>query len=278
MRTVDEYLRDLLNKRSNNQQYNDNEKRAYSYMYDLLNQWKQKYNSNRWINNIKIEIQNSGSKAKGDAIKGKSDIDLFVSITDFDNQHAAKDYYFDLYEFLKLHFTSDCIRLQNVSIGLKYAGCSIDVTPGKRINQQYFRNGKYYTDHYIYSRKNDRNTQTNIQEHIDLVKNSGLSNEMMLLKIWRNCHGLELPSIAIEIITAEVLKSYRSYSLYVNIKKVFESLRDSILTRRIIDPANSANNIADSMTLKEKQEIKNVAIQSLSYDHGDKVTTSKIVW
>ena len=32
------------------------------------------------------------------------------------------------------------------------------------------------------------------------------------------------------------------------------------------------------MTLKEKQEIKNVAIQSLSYDHGDKVTTSKIVW
>ena len=87
-----------------------------------------------------------------------------------------------------------------------------------------------------------------------------------------------MPSIAIEIITAELLKSDRSYSLYVNIKKVFESLRDSILTRRIIDPANSANNIAYSMTLKEKQEIKNVAIQSLSYDHGDKVTTSKIVW
>lgn len=75
----------------------------------------------------------------------------------------------------------------------------------------------------------------------------------------------------------ELMQEMKAF-LYVNIKKVFESLRDSILTRRIIDPANSANNIADSMTLKEKQEIKNVAIQSLSYDHGDKVTTSKIVW
>ena len=52
---------------------------------------------------------------------------------------------------------------------------------------------------------------------------------MMLLKIWRNCHGLELPSIAIEIITAEVLKNDRTYSLYANIKKVFESLRVSFL-------------------------------------------------
>ena len=120
--------------------------------------------------------------------------------------------------------------------------------------------------------------QTNIQEHINLVRNSGLSNEMMLLKIWRNCHGLELPSIAIEIITDEVLKQDKTNSLYDNIKKVFEALRDSILTRKIIDPANSSNNIADSMTLKEKQEIKNMAAQSLSYDHGDTVTTRKIVW
>lgn len=279
MQTVNEYLYDLLERKSNNQQYNENEKKAYSFMCELLNQWKQKYNSYVWDHGaIKIDVQLSGSKAKGDAIKGKSDIDLFISITDFDNLHTAKDYYYDLYNFLKPHFPEDCIRLQNVSIGLKYAGCSIDVTPGKKINQQSFRKGRFYTDHYIYSRKNDKNMQTNIQEHINLVRNSGLSNEMMLLKIWRNCHGLELPSIAIEIITDEVLKQDKTNSLYDNIKKVFEALRDSILTRKIIDPANSSNNIADSMTLKEKQEIKNMAAQSLSYDHGDTVTTRKIVW
>ena len=278
MATVDEYLRELLNKKSNNYQYNDNEKKAYAYIYDLLNQWKQKYNSYYSWNGITIEVQQSGSKAKGDAIKGKSDIDLFVSITDINNQHTAKDYYFDLYGFLKSHFTSDCIRLQNVSIGLKYAGCSIDVTPGKRINQQVYRNGHYYTDHYIYSRKNDKNTQTNIKTHIDLVRNSGLTNEMMVLKIWKNCHGLELPSIAIEIITEEVLRQNRSYSIYNNVKRVLESLRDNITTRRIIDPANSANNIADTMTETEKRDIKRAAENSLSFDYGKEVATSKIVW
>ena len=101
---------------------------------------------------------------------------------------------------------------------------------------------------------------------------------MMLLKIWRNCHGLELPSIAIEIITVEVLKNNKSSYMYENIKKVFESLRDTILNRRIIDPSNSNNNIADGMSQSEKEEIRKVAIQSLSYDHGDTVTTSKIVW
>ena len=70
-----------------------------------------------------------------------------------------------------------------------------------------------------------------------MVKNSGLTKEMMILKIWKNCHNLELPSIAIEIITCEVLRNNRSYYLYNNVKKVLESLRDTITTRRIIDPA-----------------------------------------
>ena len=101
---------------------------------------------------------------------------------------------------------------------------------------------------------------------------------MMILKIWRNCHNLELPSIAIEIIVNDVLKYNRTYSLYENVKKVLESLRDTIISRKIIDPANSNNNIADTMTSSEKEEIRKTAIQSLSYDYGDTIATSKIVW
>lgn len=279
MATVDEYLRALLNKKSNNYHYTENEEKAYSYIVDLVNQWKQSYNQGFYSwNGISIEMQKSGSRAKGDAIKGKSDIDIFVSITDSNNQNTVKDYYESLYNFLKPKFATNSLRKQNVSIGIDYAGCSIDITPGKRINQQAFRNGKYYTDHYIYSRKNNANTKTNIQTHIDLVRNSGLANEIMILKIWRDCHALELPSIAIEIITTEVLKNNITYSLYNNIKKVIEALRDSITTRKIIDPANSVNNIADTMDRTEKEKIRDIAIQSLSYDHGDTVTTSKIVW
>ena len=275
--TVDEYLRDLINKRQNYFQYTQNEDRDYQYIADLINQWTQAFNYNSW-NGITVQMQKSGSRAKGDALKGKSDIDIFVSITDPNNQNTVKDYYDSLYNFLKTKFQSHCIRKQNVSIGLEYAGCSIDVTPGKRINQQFYRNGRYYTDHYIYSNKTGHNTQTNIQTHIDLVRNSGLTNEIMILKIWRNCHALELPSIAIEIMTVEILQYNKTYSLYKNVKKVFEVLRDTILTRKIIDPSNSSNNIADGIAYTEKVQIRNAAIQALTHDHGDYVDLNKVVW
>ena len=45
--------------------------------------------------------------------------------------------------------------------------------------------------------------QTNIQKHIDMVRYSGLQNEIMLIKMWRSCHGLDLPSIYIEILANE---------------------------------------------------------------------------
>ena len=95
MATVEEYLRELLNKKQNNYNYSQNEERAYNYIADLINQWKQTFN-NQFIyssNYIAIEMQRSGSRAKGDAIKGKSDIDIFVSITDPSNQNTVKDYY-----------------------------------------------------------------------------------------------------------------------------------------------------------------------------------------
>lgn len=278
MATVDEYLNNLLIKKSNNNGYTQNEERAYSYMYDLINRWKQSFNNTYYWSNIQIEMQKSGSKAKGDAIKGKSDIDIFVSITDRNNTYSVKDYYENLYKFLKPYFINENIRKQNVSIGVTYAGCSIDITPGKRVNYNFFNFNNSYSDHNIYSRKNDSITLTNIQKHIDLVQLSGLTKEMMILKIWRNCHNLELPSIAIEIIVNDVLKYNRTYSLYENVKKVLESLRDTIISRKIINPANSNNNIADTMTSSEKEEIRKIAIQSLSYDYGDTIATSKIVW
>lgn len=278
MATVNEYLNELLNKKQNNYNYTENEKRTYAYISDLLNQWKQRFNSINYYYPIQIQMELSGSKAKGDAIKGKSDIDIFVSITDRTNQFTCKDYYEDLYAFLKPKFATNSLRKQNVSIGISYAGCSIDVTPGKRINYNSYSIYNDYDNHFIYSRKQNKNIQTNIKKHVNLVKNSGLTKEMMLIKLWRNCHNLALPSIAIEIIVNDILYDKNSYDLYSNFKKILEALRDSITTRKIIDPANTNNNIADTMDDDEKENIREIAIQSLSYDHGNTVTTSKIVW
>lgn len=119
MITIDEYLNNLLEQKSNHYTYTPNEERAYSYLYDLINRWKQHFNNNVTSGYyIDIEMEKSGSKAKGDAIKGKSDIDIFVSITDKNNIYTVKDYYKDLFNFLKPYFVNNTIRKQNVSINI----------------------------------------------------------------------------------------------------------------------------------------------------------------
>ena len=57
MATVDEYLNNLLIKKSNNNSYTQNEERAYTYMYDLINRWKQSFNNTYYWNNIQIEMK-----------------------------------------------------------------------------------------------------------------------------------------------------------------------------------------------------------------------------
>jgi hypothetical protein len=123
----------------------------------------------------------------------------------------------------------------------------------------------------MWSNKKQGLMQTNIQKHIDLVRHSGLQNEIICVKMWRNCHGLELPSIYIEILATEILN--KNNSLETNVWKLLQTLRDTVQSRRIIDPANSNNNISDSMTNAEKQAIATTAKNSLNQDYW-----SSIIW
>ena len=280
--TVAEYLNRILAKRSNNGAYTQAEIQAYNRMTSLIDKWADTYKvSDGWYgykNVLAIEAQKSGSRAKGTAIKGKSDIDIFVSITDKNGSYTIKDLYNDLYDFLRRELeTTINMRKQNVSIGIDYSGCSIDITPAKRYNGSYYTlNGRRYDDHWIYSRKSDTRTLTNIQKHIELVQNSGLANEIMLLKIWRNQNNVELPSIYLEIFAKEVL-GYNYYTLERNFKTLLTAIKDTVLTRKVVDPSNSSNIISadNNITQSEKQNAKKVAEKSLELMNED---WRKVIW
>ena len=100
--TVREYLEGILAKSSNNGAYTQAEIQAYNRMNSLIEKWAQtfkKFNGWSYEYPITIEAQKSGSRAKGTAIKGKSDIDIFISITDKNGQYAIEDLYNNLYSF-----------------------------------------------------------------------------------------------------------------------------------------------------------------------------------
>ena len=75
------YVNKIIEKYSKNGQLTQNEKTVYSNLSQTLNNWFNR-TYNRYSYYPKMSIQQSGSRAKGTAIKGKSDMDMFLSIED----------------------------------------------------------------------------------------------------------------------------------------------------------------------------------------------------
>ena len=255
------YVNKIIEKYSKNGQLTQNEQTAYSNLSQTLNNW---FNStyNRYTYYPKLNIQQSGSRAKGTAIKGKSDMDMFLSIEDPNNSSTLQQFYEDTYAFLKSKGYT--VRKQNVSIGVKYYGCDIDVVPAKRVNSQSY--GRY-DDHYLWSNKHKTRMLTNIQKHIDMVRNSGVQKEIMLLKVWRENHGLDFPSIYIEQLCIEKLSKNNQYNLADNFWQMLHYISDNIENKRVVDPSNCNNIISDSLTNSEKRQIANQAQNSLGQEY-----------
>ena len=217
----------------------------------------------QWGNNYLVSTDFSGSLAKGTANSIGTDADIFLSLSSTTPGTLA-DMYGTLYNAVtSAGYTA---RKQNVSIGVKVNGYSIDLVPGRRQSQ-------YGNDHSLYRNKAGSWTQTNIATHIDYVKNSGRVDEIRVLKIWRELHGLTFPSFFLEMATINALHYARHGSLADNVWSALEHFRTNIKTVSYIDPANTNNIVSDDCTQIEKSAIAIKAAESLS-----KPNWSQIVW
>ncbi|MFL0267909.1 nucleotidyltransferase domain-containing protein [Candidatus Clostridium radicumherbarum] len=203
-----------------------------------------------WLDEIKI----SGSRAKGTAINLSSDLDLFISLKS-SNPFTLKQIYNSLYDAIIKEGIS--ARKQNVSIGINYQGHNIDLVPASR----HSGNTNY---HSLYKSKADSWTQTNIDKHINLVKDSGRRDEIIALKIWRKLHGLDFPSIYLELTVLEALYYKNKNQLGFNFLTILEYLQNEFVEKRIVDPSNTNNVISDDLYKYEKQAIAAKAMESRS--------------
>ncbi|MCM0758111.1 hypothetical protein M7775_05915 [Sporomusa sphaeroides DSM 2875] len=132
----------------------------------------------------------------------------------------------------------------------------IDLVPG-RVMQG------YQNYHSLYKAKSDTWTQTNISEHIKIVKQSCRIDEIIALKIWRMLNGLSFPSIYLELTVIEALKYQRTNQLSNNIWKVLQYLSSDFITARIIDPSNTNNIISEDLSRIEKETIRSASSVAL---------------
>lgn len=207
----------------------------------------------QWAIGYLNDIIISGSCAKGTAIRGCADVDLFISIAS-NVPGTLERIYNSLLLFSNNYGWNP--RRQNVSIGITYNNTKIDLVPG-RVQQG------YQNYHSLYKANTGSWTQTNIAEHIRIVRGCGRIDEIIALKVWRELNRLSFPSIYLELTVIEALRYRRTDQLADNIWAVLQYLANDFSTKTVVDPANSNNIISDDLTASEKTAIRNAAGQAL---------------
>lgn len=194
-------------------------------------------------------MEPSGSFAKGTAIQGGTDIDIFASLSS-----EVTDSLATIYDtlFNRLRKEGFAPRPQNVSIGIRIGTYSVDIVPARR-------QGPTGQFHSLYRRKAQTWTQTNVISHINTVRNSGRAEEIMIMKAWREQKRLTFPSFYLELVTIEACRGRKVGDLSSNVLATLAYIRDNITTAVFIDPANTNNRISDDLTAAEKQALANAA-------------------
>lgn len=234
-----------------------------SYLHTILDKYKPQADAPDHAETLAADLQEtfpalravtvSGSHAKGTGVvvgDSGTDVDLLLSFAA--DTLTPKGIYEDIYQYALQKGWAP--QRRNVGIAVEVDGRRIDLIPARR--QAGF---EHY--HNLYVRKIDKWRQTNIQEHIDLVRRSRRTEEIRLLKIWRTLHVLDFPSFYLELFTIEALKG-RPYDVTENVWHVLGYMRTSLEILPVIDPTNPNNLISDTMTQQQKQAAAAAAVHS----------------
>jgi len=250
--TPDDYLRNILEREAV-------DTGIYSPVRNVLTQLSPLIQ--RWAGDRLVSVSPSGSFAKGTANISGTDIDLFISLSP-QTTETLKEIYNKLSEYMRSN--GYAVNCQNVSINTRVNGYSVDMVPAKKQDN-------YSDDHSLYRRRPDTWTKTNISKHIAYVSRSGRSDEIRIVKLWRDQKRLDFPSFYLELSVISALSAQYGGQLSNNVWKSLTYLRDSFLSARIIDPANTNNVISDDLTAAEKAKVRAQAEQSLKATHWDQI-------
>ena len=179
-----------------------------------------------------------GSHAKGTDLRD-SDIDLFLRFSPATPGPISA---------IQTSLADRCHgQVRNVSVRIAYQGLSVDLVPAR--------------GNVLWQARFNTWLKTDIAEQIRYVRNSGLIDEILALKIWRRRHALRFPSFLMELAVIRALKPGRP--IEQQFTSLLHFLATGFPTARLIDPGNSNNVVSDLLTDVEKLRIARRAAISL---------------
>lgn len=215
-------------------------------------------------------IRYGGSKAKGTMITDSFDLDV---ICYFDNDDTtAGDTLQEIYDSVAETCEDDyyierkpsAVRLKCKDSDDEAEDYHIDVVPGRFVD-----NGR--DDVFLYRHSAEKGRQkTNLDVHIDHVKDSGVIPAIRLTKLWRVRNDMQVRNFILELLTIELLTGKEGKSLTDQLQHVWIEIRDNIDEITIEDPANPTGNdlteLFNSAIKLELSDVARIALQHVAND------------
>lgn len=173
-------------------------------------------------------------------IRACYDLDLACYFNHDDKQagDSLEEIRNSVYAVLSEHFfvtpKTSALRLEEGSTSGQYT--HVDVVPGRFIGGN---SGDVFLFQYVAEKSRLR---TNLDIHIETIRDSGLTDVIQLVKYWAHRQGFQLKTFILELLVIKILKPHRSKSLTRKLELFWECLRDSIDDVAIEDPANPEGN------------------------------------
>jgi hypothetical protein len=209
-------------------------------------------------------IRYGGSKAKGTMILEAYDLDMTCYFGR--DEGGAGETLQEIYENVEAALADDYLVTRKPSaLRLKSKGLSdwatdfhIDVVPGRFIDEK-------NEDVFLYRSSGEKGRQkTNLDVHIEHVKNSGVTDAIRLMKLWRARNFLSVRHFVLELLTIELLRGKKSLDLPGQLKHVWTELRDNVENITIEDPANpTGNDLSELFSASVRQELSSAARRTL---------------
>lgn len=208
-------------------------------------------------------IRYAGSKIKGTMNKVSFDLDIACYFPQDDTSagETLEDIYNNVKDCLADSYAVDqktsAIRIKSKESETYGVDFHIDVVPGRFVDDS-------KKDVFLYQHSGDKKRlKTNLDTHIEHIKNSDHVGTIRLAKLWKEKFGLSAKTFILELLVVKYAKKSDENPLTVGIKTFWEKLRDADVLS-VEDPANPDGN--DLSTLLEdntKQLLTDYAIRAL---------------
>jgi hypothetical protein len=144
-------------------------------------------------------------------------------------------------------------------------GFHIDVVPGRALDAQYYEANLHRTD--------TRTTlKTSLKNHIDTVRNSGRTDAIRLMKLWRVRKSVPFKkSFLLELMTIDGCKGKSTNDLEGQLLAALAYIRDNIRTCNVIDPANTNNSLSDDLDSSARASIQRAADAAIKATYWSEV-------